>query len=74
MELSLIGRRLGIHCSTYTQIIRSNEFHEDEKTRKNYRVIPKKVLFGIFRVILVSKEKKNFSFLAFFPHVYGKPF
>jgi len=27
----------------------------------NYRVILKKVLFGIFRTILVSKEEKNFT-------------
>ena len=34
--------------------------HKDFDYRR-YRVILKKVLFGIFRVILVSKEEKNFT-------------
>ena len=31
---------------------------------EEYRVILKKVLFGIFRTILVSKEEKNFTINA----------
>ena len=32
-----------------------------ERTARKYRVILKKVSFGIFRIILVSKEEKKFT-------------
>ena len=60
-RLTSLKAQVGLCLSTEYTTLRDESLLEGSPSYSQYRVIFKKVSFGIFRTILVSKEENNFT-------------